>query len=135
MMTRKAVPVQPLCVPGFGACSEPRVAAESGVVRIMFLFPSAEEDFNRGVVTFQGVLAYRWTAEVAMAEYIEGAYSTVAELPDSHWLSEVQRATRDKQTVATVLSGEGLHHYVVFFDDYGCYEILAQSFDIQHAGT
>lgn len=135
MIIRTAIPIQSLCAPGFGACGEPHLNTEPSVVRVAFIYPTEENDRNRGEVVFRGVFAYRWTVEAAMTEYFEGAYSTVAHIPDSDWAHRVRKVIADNRPDPTVSDNEDMRHYVVYFDEHGCYELLAESFTIRHLET
>jgi hypothetical protein len=56
------------------------------------------------------------------AWHIEGAYDTLVEVVDSRWVEEMRVDTaepfRDKWAT---------HHYMIYLDSVGCFEIIAES--------
>jgi hypothetical protein len=72
-------------------------------------------------IRFLGVVSYAFTGEpLCTLEHIE-AYDKVVELLDSRWGNGL---AGDRVTVKRA----ALHHYRVFLDDSGAYDVLAEAF-------
>ncbi len=74
-------------------------------------------------IKFDMVSAMRKRAErCCTAWQIEGAYDTLVEVEDSPWASEIRADTeqywRDKIE---------MHHYMIYLDSAGCFEVIAAS--------
>jgi len=74
-------------------------------------------------IKFEMVSAMRKRAErCCTAWHIENAYDTLVEVEDSPWAKEIRADTqelwRDKWE---------LHHYMIYLDSAGCFEIIAAS--------
>lgn len=72
---------------------------------------------------FSGTVAVRFTPDATCAPWMVEAYTRVCEIEDSEWAAELRSATRD---------GEGMlpasaHHFFVYFDHVGCWEVLADA--------
>lgn len=68
---------------------------------------------------FIDALAFKVTREIVVEIWMIQAYNTISIVKDSAWLTEML-ATHP--TFAEI----GYHHYVVYFDSYGCYEFIAR---------
>lgn len=84
-------------------------------------------DYRSGI-EFHGVLAMRKRAERCCTEWhIQGAYDTLVEIDCSPWVQEVRAATnaqwRDKYD---------MHHYMIYLDSVGCFEVIAKSWIFRH---
>jgi hypothetical protein len=78
---------------------------------------------HQGGIKFTNVCALRTRAERCCSSWhIEGAYDTLVEIEGSPWADEVQADMavqwRDKWE---------LHHYMIYLDSAGCFEVLAAS--------
>ncbi len=78
---------------------------------------------HQGGIGFSKVCAVRTRAErCCKAWHIEGAYDTLVEVEGSPWAAEIRADTaeqwRDKWE---------MHHYMIYLDSAGCFEIIAQS--------
>ncbi len=74
-------------------------------------------------IEFRRVLAMRKRAErCSKAWHIESAYDTLVEIESSEWLTEILADTsglwRNKWEI---------HHYMIYLDSVGCFEVLAES--------
>jgi hypothetical protein len=58
-------------------------------------------------------------------EHIEGCYDTLVEVTPSAWLQS--EYTEEVQTKARM---KELHHYMIYLDSVGCFELLAESFTV-----
>ena len=79
----------------------------------------------RGGIEFHRVLAMRHRTErCCTAWHVEGAYDTLVEVEGSPWVQEMRAETnqqwRDKWET---------HHYMIYLDSVGCFEVIAESCD------
>jgi len=78
-------------------------------------------------IQFNHVAAMRKRSErCCTAWHIEGAYDTLVEIEGSSWLEEIRADTseewRDKWK---------MHHYMIYIDSAGCFEVIAESWVAQ----
>lgn len=76
-----------------------------------------------GEIKFKQVRAMRTRAETCCnASHIEGVYDTLVEIKDSPWVEEIlidtQPHWREKWQA---------HHYMIYLDSVGCFEVIAES--------
>jgi hypothetical protein len=75
---------------------------------------------------FDVVRALRHRAEmVCTLWHIQGAYDTLVKVRDSEWREEIETLTREQQYDP----GE-LHHYMIYLDSSGCYEVIARTWEM-----
>jgi hypothetical protein len=83
----------------------------------------------RSGIRFKRVYAVRMRSEsCSKAWHIENSYDTLVEIEDSPWTQELQSDTLDIQQSR----GEKweMHHYMIYLDSSGCFEILAESWEV-----
>jgi hypothetical protein len=79
----------------------------------------------RSGLQFYRVLAHRHRADIfCTAWHIKDAYDTLVEIEESSWLNELKTSAPDDWNEA-----EKLHHYMIYFDGSGCYEIIGNSWE------
>jgi hypothetical protein len=115
-------PVYKVPVPSTSFVSEAYFDGQGAFPRIRFGYRKNERDCV-GEIIFTKALAVRTRAErCCTAWHIEGAYDTLVEVEDSMWIKEMKRDTaeqwRDKWE---------MHHYMIYLDSAGCFEIIAES--------
>lgn len=102
--------------------SEPIFVAPAGDASIKFEFERGQR-LVRGGLHFEKVRSYRYRAESHCTYWhIHDAYETLVEVVGSSWVAElvdVQPLDRRDQWE--------IHHFMVYVEDDGCYEIAAQS--------
>ena len=89
---------------------------------IRFGYEKDGVEYQSGI-EFRRVLAMRKRAErCCKAWHIEGAYDTLTEIESSPWVEEMRADTtgqwRDKWET---------HHYMIYLDSVGCFEVIAES--------
>jgi hypothetical protein len=89
-------------------------------IRFGYKVNGREEHF---CIAFSKVAAMRKRAERCCTQWhIEGAYDTLVEVESSAWVQEIRADTqamwRDKWA---------MHHYMIYLDSAGCFEIVAES--------
>jgi hypothetical protein len=67
-------------------------------------------------LVFIGTVAFRFTESRHCSEDQVGAYDRLQDLGRSDWFRELRQPPAD------------VHHYRIYFDDIGCYEVLAAAF-------
>lgn len=118
-----------LCAPGFGQTTqEGDIRGWRLDILLDYSYPTEKEDFNKARLLFKGGRAYRWTRDSLCTEGMVKAYDAVVEIPDSQWAAEATRHLRKDSLESDDLT---LHHYMVYFDGGGCYEVLAESVSIE----
>ncbi|MDY0093178.1 MAG: hypothetical protein RBT80_10825 [Candidatus Vecturithrix sp.] len=80
----------------------------------------------RSGIQFTKVRAHHHVAEIYCPAWkIECSYDTVVEILDSPWADELKKLASENQRDAWVL-----HHYMIYFDSDGCFEVIAAAWDI-----
>jgi hypothetical protein len=80
----------------------------------------------RGGIRFEHVAATRTRVERnSTVWHIEGAYDTLVEIVPSAWAEEIRAATE-----ARWRDHWALHHYLIYVDSAGSFEVLADSFRV-----
>jgi hypothetical protein len=78
---------------------------------------------RQGGIRFSRVLALRTRAErCCNSWHIEGAYDTLVEVEGSPWVQEMRAATTEQWR-----NTWEMHHYMIYLDSVGCFEIIAES--------
>lgn len=76
-------------------------------------------------IKFNQVSAFRKRGErCCSAWHIEGAYDTLVEVEDSSWVAEMA-----KDVPEPYRADWKPHHYMIYLDSVGCFELLAQSWE------
>lgn len=76
---------------------------------------------------YRMVLAVRFTPDPACEAWMVGADSRVCEVDDSDWSRQIRTIARER---GTVLSASA-RHFVIYFDHVGCWEVLADDFELE----
>ena len=78
---------------------------------------------HQGWIRFSKVSAVRTRAErCCTAWHIDGTYDTLVEVEASAWLDEIQADTAEQWR-----NKWQMHHYMIYLDSVGCFEIIAES--------
>jgi hypothetical protein len=81
------------------------------------------EDSSGGTVwttvLFRDAQAFKFTPEVGCTPIMIKAYSRVCEFEQSDWKRDIQETNPSLELPASV------RHFVLYFDDHGCLEVLA----------
>ena len=102
-------------VPGAGMCGN--------TLRFEY---SRDGAVYRGGIRFNRVLAVRSRAErCCTAWHIEGAFDTLVEVDNSAWVEEILADIAERWRNAWET-----HHYMIYLDSAGCFEIIAASWDV-----
>jgi hypothetical protein len=78
---------------------------------------------HQGGIEFSKVLAVRTRAERCCTSWhVEGAYDTLVEVEASPWVEETRADTAEQWR-----NKWETHHYMIYLDSAGCFEIIAES--------
>jgi hypothetical protein len=78
---------------------------------------------HQGGIEFSKVLAVRTRAErCCKSWHIQGAYDTLVEVEGSPWVEEMRADTAEQWR-----NEWETHHYMIYLDSAGCFEIIAES--------
>lgn len=75
-------------------------------------------------MVFSGVFGFAFTTRRACSVEQIRSYDTLVELESSDWVTELLSRWPD------FLERPVVHHYRIYFDDVGCYEIAATHFEL-----
>ena len=94
----------------------PIIRPSSGQITIAYDFETETGDYAWEEVTFTGVAAFRFTAARYCTADQVSAYDNLQVIEESHWIDDLSDPPVDAR------------HYRIYFDDVGCYEVLASGF-------
>lgn len=78
-----------------------------------------------GGIKFDKVLTVRIRSErCCTAWHIEGAYDVLVEVEGSSWVEELRG-----DTAAQWRNKWAMHHYMIYLDSAGCFEVIADSWE------
>lgn len=109
---------------------EPSSSSESGVIAnfsgkdltLSFDYDKDGIICNHGL-HFNNVRSFKFIAEAHCPTWvIEKAYDALIQLSDSNYLTELE-----SETPSDSIDSWKMNHYVIYFDSYGCWEIIAGS--------
>jgi len=78
-----------------------------------------------GGIRFKWVSALRQRAERCCKSWHIKAYDTLVEIENSEWATEIR-----EDTVPWHRDFKGHHHYMIYLDSMGCYEFIADSWEV-----
>ncbi|MBQ4900403.1 hypothetical protein KB559_16320 [Paenibacillus sp. Marseille-P2973] len=71
-------------------------------------------------LTFKNTISFKVTSEDCLKEYMLGTLDTLVEVINSWWIEETKNNFRGDEEF-------NFKHYLIFFEDYGCYEFIAEN--------
>lgn len=98
---------------------EPQIKTIGSNALLTYEFEGESGAIERKGITFQNVLASNFTPESGIEVYMVKAYNAVSIIENSPWPEEFSGSIID----------QGYKHFIVYFDDFGAYEFLAQGFE------
>ena len=93
----------------------PRINNNEFGLSITYDYEMESGEYGEKTIFFEDVKDYRYTSESDVTKDILNAYNAISEVVNSTWLS--------RETL-----GKGYKHYIIYFDEYGAYEIIAKSY-------
>jgi hypothetical protein len=112
---------------------EPSSSSENGVsmksirgsINLYFDYDKEGVIFNHGL-SFGKVRSHKFTAELHCPAWkIEKSYDSLIKVLDSNEIQSLMKSTPED-----LRSSWTLNHYMIYFDSVGCYEIIAESWEI-----
>lgn len=95
----------------------PRISRTNNGLSIVYDYEMDSGEYGEKSIFFEDVRDYRHIHEDDVkAEMIEAAYNSIVKIVDSDWLSNG-------------MSKQGYNHFLIYFDDYGVFEVIAKSFN------
>jgi hypothetical protein len=99
----------------------PVVELDRCAVRLRYDYETESGDYAWQEIVFEGVEAFRFTGHASCTVDMIDAYDVLVEVVDSAWVSRLQEARREP--------APPLRHLRIYFDELGCYEVVATGFD------
>jgi len=87
----------------------------------------------RSGIRFNRTAANRTRAErCCTAWHVEGAYDILVEVEGSQWVEEIRADTQEMWR-----NKWEMHHYMIYLDSAGCFEVIAESWEVltEESGT
>lgn len=94
----------------------PRLRLEMDRLTIAYDVETEDGSYRWEEMSFSGVVAIAFTGAAYCTEDQIAAYDKLVDVTDSPWRRTLQGVPED------------VHHYRIYFDDAGCYEVLAEAF-------
>lgn len=96
--------------------SHPEILQDSDTISIRYDFETASGEYAHEAMTFTGVAAFHFTSAHSCTPEQIASYDTLVEIRDSSWANALFKVPYDRR------------HFRIYFDDLGCYEVLASEF-------
>jgi hypothetical protein len=93
----------------------PRIKRVNNDVELCYDYERTDGNYGEKFILFEGVVDYSHTTEQNIQVSLIEAYNTICEIKNSVW---TQKKDLSK------------HHYIIYFDGFGVYEFLADSFSV-----
>lgn len=85
---------------------------------VKYDYENENGEYGLKAITFTDVIACTITKEVCRELYMIKAYDSVNIVKDSSWVSKMKNTYKGDAIF-------NYEHYVIYFEDYGCYEFIA----------
>lgn len=108
---------------GTGFWSGPWVEMTAADARLYYDYEDDKGAYRWGMLEFKRIRAFQFLDDHS-GSHAKGAFSKLVEVVDSPWAKEIHAAMCH---VLPSLSHTQLHHYRIFFDDVGRYDMVAES--------
>lgn len=98
----------------------PALVQEGSNLTLPFDYETDDGSYADSSISFHGVEAFSFTSYESCSANQVRAHDKVVTVDNSTWLAELR---------ANNISDEGVtQHYRIFFDDTGCYDVIAKDF-------
>jgi hypothetical protein len=91
-------------------------------IRFEYAKEGASTIHQGGIVFKRAIVLQKRSERCCTAWHIEGAYDNLVEVVDSPWI----RSIASEITDGVRITG-GMHHYMIYLDSVGCFEVIAES--------
>jgi hypothetical protein len=98
---------------------DPKIETVDNNAKLIYEYDGECGETETKGITFQDVLASKYTPQSGIELYMVEAYNAVSVVDDSPWLTEF----------GVGIAEQGYKHFIVYFDDFGAYEFLAKNFE------
>lgn len=93
----------------------PRVMEKNDGLLLTYDYEMDTGEYSEKSIYFENMKGYRHVSESNIKVDMIKAYNAIGEVVDSEWLSNELRS-------------QSFKHYIIYFDEYGAYEIIAKEF-------
>jgi hypothetical protein len=123
MNTQKAIYTVPVCSTGFTKEAFLDCSGISPTLR--YAYETGAGECSSGIV-FKQVSAFRKRSErLSRVWHMDKAYDTLVEIEKSSWVAELANDVPEPYR-----ADWKPHHYMIYLDSVGCFEFLAQSWEV-----
>jgi hypothetical protein len=103
----------------------PKVEFERDRLRVNYDYETETGAYKWAVLEFAEVEAFAFTAHESCTEQQVDAYDTLVDVPDSKWIQALE-----EPRVSRIV---GRRHMRIYFDEIGCFEVVATDFEARAA--
>ena len=100
--------------------AQPILAQRGDWLDLVYDYESETGQYESATIRFRGVEAFSFTSFESCSPEQVSAYDKVVAVRGSEWLKQI----RSRRAVEESLG----RHYRIFFDEVGCYEVIASEF-------
>lgn len=101
--------------------SDVKLAFEGSELTIKFDYYKDDKIYKSGI-KFIGTRCFKHCSEIHCSAWqIEDVFDTLMEILNSRWIDELYRITP-----LDLIEKAEMHHYIIFMDSTGCFEIIAR---------
>jgi hypothetical protein len=123
MNTQKAIYTVPVCSTGFTKEAFLDCSGISPTLR--YAYETGAGECSSGIV-FKQVSAFRKRSErLSRVWHMDKAYDTLVEIEESSWVAELKNDVPEPYR-----ADWNPNHYMIYLDSVGCFEFLAQSWEV-----
>lgn len=110
--------------------SNAKLCWDGGTLTLLYDYDRYQDEHFVGTfrsgLRFRLVRAYRYRAESHCTTWhVESSYDTLVEIEDSEWVAELRALSTSRK-----MGDHEMHHYMVYLDSSGSYEIVAGSWEV-----
>jgi hypothetical protein len=118
-------PCYTISEPSTAMCSDVKLRYPKGGLTLLFDYDRDGLIYKSGL-KFGQVIAHRHHTDICCTGWhIKDVYDTLADVKESTWLSELKAISIENGSEFL-----NVHHYMIYFDGSGCYEIAASSWEV-----
>lgn len=111
-----------LPIPSTNLTSEVHLHHDGGDLTLSYQYQDERSRRRRrGGVVFKEVRAYKYRAETHCTEWHVEAYDSMVEVLESTWREDLEAVSLEDGS-----SYGKLHHFMIYIDSMGCYQVLAR---------
>lgn len=100
--------------------ASPSLIQRGDRLELVYDYETESGQYQHATITFRGVEAFFFTSFESCSPDQVAAYDRVVAIRASEWLKQLRSRRAIEESLA--------RHYRIFFDDVGCYEVIASEF-------